>query len=106
MPKYLFEVSYTAAGVTGLLKDGGTKRRAAAQALIESVGGKLEALYYTFGERDAFVIAEVPDSIAAAALSLQLGSSGAITNRTTVLLTPEDIDQATKRPAIYTPPGS
>ena len=106
MPKYLFELSYTVEGVTGLLKDGGTKRRVAAQALIESVGGKLEALYYTFGKHDAIVIAELPDSVAAAALSLRLGSSGAITNRTTVLLTPEDIDAAIKRPAIYAPPGS
>ncbi len=105
MAKYLFEVSYTVEGVTGLLKDGGTKRRAAAQALIESVGGKLETLYYTFGEHDAILIAEVPDSIAAAALSLRLGSSGGVTNRTTVLLTPEDIDAAIKQPAIYTPPG-
>ena len=105
MPKYLLQVSYTAAGVKGLLKDGGTKRRAAAQALIESVGGKLEALYYTFGEHDAIAIVEVPDSIAAAALSLQLGSSEAVTNKTTVLLTPEDIDAAIKRPAIYVPPG-
>ena len=42
MPKYLFEVKYTPAGAAGLMKDGGTKRRAAAAALVESLGGSME----------------------------------------------------------------
>ena len=49
MPKYLFEVSYTPAGIAGVLKDGGTRRRAAAQSLIEGLGGRLEAMYFAFG---------------------------------------------------------
>jgi uncharacterized protein with GYD domain len=105
MPKYLIEVSYTAEGVKGLLKDGGSKRRNAARALVESLGGKLESIYYAFGSPDVFAIADMPDNAAAAAASLALGASGAVTSKTTVLLTPEEIDQAVKKPGAYTPPG-
>jgi uncharacterized protein with GYD domain len=105
MPKYLLEVSYTADGSKGLLRDGGSKRRSAARALIESLGGKLESLYFAFGSTDVFAIADLPDNAAAAAASMTLASSGATTSKVTVLLTPEDVDQAVKKTPSYTPPG-
>jgi len=105
MPKYLLQVSYTADGSKGLLRDGGSKRRTAARTLVESLGGKLESLYFAFGSTDVFAIAELPDNAAAAAASLTLASSGAATNKVTVLLTPEDLDQAVKKTPSYTPPG-
>jgi len=105
MPKYLLEVSYTAEGAKGLLKDGGSKRRAAAQAVIESVGGKMESFYYAFGDRDVLVIADVPDAVSAAAMAVALGASGAVRGKTTVLLTADDLDAAVKKSAQYTPPG-
>ncbi len=105
MPKYLLQVSYTAEGAKGLLKDGGSKRRAAAKGLVESLGGKLESLYFAFGSPDVFAIADLPDNQAAAAAALTLAASGAITSKTTVLLTPEEIDQAVKKAGSYTPPG-
>ena len=105
MPKFLLQVSYTADGAKGLLKDGGTKRRAVATTLIQSLGGKLESFYYAFGATDVVVIAEMPDNGAAAAASLTLASSGAATSTITVLLTPEDLDQAVKKTGTYTAPG-
>ena len=105
MPKYLLQVSYTADGAKGVLKDGGSKRRAAARTLVESLGGKLESLYFAFGMTDVFAIADLPDNSAAAAASLTLASTGAATNKVTVLLTAEDLDQAVKRTASYTAPG-
>ena len=105
MPKYLLQASYTVDGVKGLLKDGGTKRRAAVQAAFESLGGTLETMYYAFGDDDVFVIGDLPDATAAAAASLTLAASGAVTIKTTVLLAPEDIDAAVKKTAAYTPPG-
>ena len=105
MPKYLLQVSYTAEGAKGLMKDGGSKRRAAARALVESLGGKLESLYFAFGETDVVAIADMPDNTAAAASSLTLAGSGAVTSKITVLLTPEEIDQAVKKSGSYTPPG-
>jgi len=105
MAKYLLNVSYTAEGARGLLKDGGSKRRAAAKALAESAGGTLEALYFAFGEIDAYAIVDMPDAQSAAAASLALAASGVVTNRTTPLMTVEEMDQAVKKSASYTPPG-
>ena len=105
MPKYLFEVSYTPAGIAGVLKDGGTRRRAAAQSLIEGLGGRLEAMYFAFGGTDAIALVELPDNVAAASASLATGGSGAMNGKVTVLLTPEEIDAASQRDMTYTPPG-
>jgi uncharacterized protein with GYD domain len=82
MPKYLYEASYTADGVKGLLKDGGSKRRAAAEQAVKSVGGKVEAFYFAFGSTDGIVIMDLPDNVSAAAGSLAISASGAITVRT------------------------
>jgi len=105
MPKYLLEVSYTAEGAKGLLKEGGSKRRAAAQTLIQSIGGSIEAFYYAFGAHDVVVIADMPDAASVAAASIALAASGAVRSKTTILLTPEDIDSAVKKSPAYTPPG-
>jgi uncharacterized protein with GYD domain len=105
MAKYLLQGSYTAEGSKGLLKDGGSKRRAAAKTLVESLGGKIESLYFAFGETDVVAIVDMPDSASAAAASLTIGASGGLASKLTVLLTPEEIDQAAKKSATYTPPG-
>ena len=105
MSKYLWEVSYSPEGAKGLLKDGGSKRRAAAEQAIKQVGGKLEAFYFAFGKHDAYVIADIPDNASVAAAFLAINASGAVTVRTTVLLTPEELDQATKKTVKYAPPG-
>jgi uncharacterized protein with GYD domain len=105
MPKYLLEASYTAEGAKGLVKDGGTKRRAAAKTLVESLGGKIEALYFAFGDTDVIAIVDMPDNASAAAASLTIAGSGALNGKITVLLTAEEIDQAVKKSGKYTPPG-
>ena len=105
MAKYLVTASYTAEGAKGLLKDGGTKRRQAAEQAIKSAGGKLEAFYFAFGESDAFVIIEAPDHATVAAASMVINASGAVRTKTVVLLTPEEIDQATKKGTTYQAPG-
>ena len=105
MPKYMIQASYTGEGPKGLVKDGGSKRRAVAKTLVESLGGKLESFYFAFGETDVFAIADVPDNVTAASISLTLAASGVVTSRVTVLLTPEEIDQAVKKSGSYTPPG-
>jgi uncharacterized protein with GYD domain len=106
MPKYLFEADYTAEGTKGLLKDGGSKRRAEVEKAVESLGGKVEAFYYTFGIRDAVVIAELPDNVSAVAISLAVSATGAIAYKTTPLITPAEVDQAAKKKVGYKPPGS
>jgi uncharacterized protein with GYD domain len=105
MPKYMIQASYAGEGLKGLLKEGGTKRREAVAQAIEKVGGTLETFYYAFGDFDVFGIAEMPDNVSSVALSMMLNASGAVNAKTTVLLTPEEIDQATKKTVEYRPPG-
>ena len=105
MPKYLWEASYSAEGAKGLMKDGGSKRRKAAEEALKAVGGKLEAFYFAFGKYDAYVIADIPDHVSVAAVALAINASGAVAVKTTVLLTPEELDKATKKGASYSPPG-
>ena len=106
MPKYLVEVKYTLDGMKGLKAQGGTARVAASKALIEEVGGSIESFYFAFGDRDAVIIADLPDNVASAALGLIVGASGGVNSAVTVLLTPEEIDEAAKKQANYRPPGS
>jgi uncharacterized protein with GYD domain len=105
MAKYLYQASYTAEGVRGLLKDGGSSRREAVKKMIGSLGGTMEAFYYAFGADDVYLIVDVPDNVTAAAAALAVGSSGAVKIRTTVLLTPEEMDAAAKKTVAYRPPG-
>ena len=88
-----------------MLRDGGTKRREAAEALVKSLGGTLEGVYFAFGETDAYAIADLPDNTAAVACSLAVNASGATTGTIRVLLSPEELDAATQQGVQYTPPG-
>jgi uncharacterized protein with GYD domain len=106
MPRYLFQSSYTAEGVRGLLKEGGSSRVAYLRTLTESLGGKLEAFYWAFGETDTYLIAECPSNESAAALSLAASASGTGRVKTVVLLTPEEIDAAAKQEVGFRPPGA
>lgn len=105
MPRYLLQANYVGEGIKGLLKEGGTSRRAAAEKAIKSVGGTMEAFYYAFGETDAYVLAEVPDHVSMAALALTISASGLVATKTTVLMTPEEVDAATKMTTSYRAPG-
>lgn len=106
MPKYLLQVNYTLDGVKGLLAKGGSARKAAAQAAAKSVGGKVESFYFAFGSTDVFVVADLPDNSAAAALALTVTSGGGANVTTTVLLTPDEVDKAAEAKVKYQPPGS
>jgi uncharacterized protein with GYD domain len=105
MPKYLFQANYVGDGVKGLLKEGGSGRRAAVEALTKSVGGTLEAFYFAFGETDAYVIVDLPDNTSAAAVALTVGASGLAAVKTTVLMTADEVDAAAKKTPAYRAPG-
>ena len=96
MGKFLLQGSYTEQGLKGVLKEGGSGRVKAVEQLVKGVGGKLEVLYFAHGSDDYFIIVDVPDSVSAIAISLIVNASGAVKNRTTVLITPEELDRATK----------
>lgn len=106
MAKYLIEASYTADGMKGVIKDGGTGRRTAVTAAVKSAGGEVEAFYYAFGDADVYVLVDAPDNVSVAAFAMAVGGAGLVSHfKTTVLLTPEEIDQAAKKQVNYRAPG-
>ena len=106
MPKYLVQASYTVEGTKGLLKEGGSARRAAVEQLLASLGGKLEAFYFTFGDEDAILIMDVPSHEIALAIGMAVRASGIVSSKMTVLVPLEEVDRAAKREIHFRPPGS
>ncbi len=106
MPKYLVKGNYVGEGITGLMNEGGTKRRKAADAALASVGGTIECFYYAFGNTDLFAIVDAPDASAAAAASLRINASGAVRVTLTPLLTAAEMDAAAGMEVSYSAPGA
>jgi uncharacterized protein with GYD domain len=105
MGKYMWQVSYTQEGVKGLMQEGGSSRVQMVEKLLGNLGGRLESMNFAFGDHDAIVIADLPEQSDAAAIAMAVGSAGAATIKTTVLLSPEDVDAAAKKTVDYRPPG-
>jgi uncharacterized protein with GYD domain len=104
MPKYLCQGSYTELGLKGLLKEGGSKRRAMVEKLVKEMGGKLEAYYFAFGSDDFYISLDLPSNVDMTAVALVANASGAVKSRITVLITPEEVDLATKKQVNFRPP--
>jgi len=105
MPKYLIRASYNPEGIQGLLKEGGAGRREAVEKLAASLGGTMESFYFAFGFDDVFTVVDLPDNASAAAASLIASAAGAVRTNVTVLLSPEEVDQATRKSPEYRAPG-
>jgi uncharacterized protein with GYD domain len=106
MAKYLVVASYTAEGIKGVISKGGSARRDAVEKAVTGLGGKVEAFYFGFGEGDAYVVVDLPDNVAAAALGLAVSATGLASTKTIVLLTAEEIDRAAKTQVGYRAPGA
>jgi uncharacterized protein with GYD domain len=105
MPKYLVEARYSSEAVKGVMREGGSARRAAAAKAIESFGGKLEAYYFGFGDVDLYCIVDTPDEASAIAASMAINQSGIVSAKLIALIAPETIDAATKISGSYRAPG-
>jgi uncharacterized protein with GYD domain len=92
-------------GIKGLMREGGTKRRDAVVEALKSVGGTLECFYYAFGDTDVLGVFDIPDQASAAALSLMINSTGAVSLTLKPLMTLEDLDAAASKTPSYRPPG-
>jgi uncharacterized protein with GYD domain len=106
MPKFLFRASLTADGVAGVLREGGTARQQVVEDAMKKLGGTLEAFYFAFGDDDVVIIADLPDVETAAGFALETSSSGRVAVATTVLLTAEQVDRASKKKSGWRAPGA
>jgi uncharacterized protein with GYD domain len=105
MSKFLFYGSYTPEGFKGLMKEGGSKRIEAAKQALGSVGGSLEAFYFSFGENDFYIIVDLPDNITTTAVTLAGNVSGTFSIKGVALLTATELDEAVKKSVDFRPPG-
>src|SRR5260370_9319225 len=86
MGKYLIEAAYGHEGLKGLIKEGGSGRRAAVDAAAKALGGRVEAMYWGFGTDDVYAIVDSPDNVSAAAFALAIGATGTIAHHPTLVL--------------------
>lgn len=106
MATYLCQVSYTQEGLRGVIKEGGTSRVNTVEKLVQNMGGNLREFFFAFGEDDVYLIADLPDNSDMAAIAMTVGASGAASVKTTVLLTAEEVDEASHKTVEYRPPGN
>jgi len=106
MPKYLLEASYTSEGLQGLTRDKATGRHEAVNRAVQAIGGKVEALYFCFGEHDVVVLMELADNISAAAIAIRVSASGLVRTKITPLLTIDEVDKAIGKGVEYRAPGA
>ena len=106
MPTFLIQASYTPDGLKGVEREGGTGRRAATETLVEGLGGRVESFYFAFGADDVVIIADLPDNKTAAAVGLAVNADGHIKSRTTVLISPEELDAAANTSVAFRAPGT
>lgn len=104
--KFLISGSYTAEGIRGLVREGGSSRRRHFEQNVRAVGGSVEAFYYAFGADDLYAIVDLPSEAEAVALTVGISAGGAFIARTTMLIEPEQVDEAVKKDIGYRPPGA
>ncbi|HEX9261598.1 MAG TPA: GYD domain-containing protein [Candidatus Bathyarchaeia archaeon] len=106
MPFFLVQLSYTAESWNHLVKDP-QNRMVAVSPVVESLGGKIEWAFLSFGDYDAVGVLNFPDDITAAALSMAMMAGGGIRSiKTTPLISWEEGVDAMKKAkkAAYKPP--
>ncbi len=76
--------------------DRAAERDASGDRIIEATGGRVLAHYYTFGQYDFMVIAELPSADALARALMEMGRYGTVTTESMTALTPDEVYRAVK----------
>lgn len=99
MPHYLQQVAYSQEGWKALVANP-QNRIEAVRPVIEKLGGKIEAAWFSFGDYDIVVIVSLPDNVSAAAIAMAFAAGGACKSvQTTPLISPDEAVQALKKAA-------
>lgn len=98
MALYLYRFSYTPEAWAALLESREDRRDMLASRVFGAFGGRLEGLWYCFGEWDGYALAELPDSVSAAAASAAVMATGSFRRlETTVLVSVDEMLDALGR---------
>jgi uncharacterized protein with GYD domain len=93
VPTYLAMFKYSGDAMAAMIEHPTADRESAVRAVIESVGGSLESLYWMFGPHDGICIVQAPDSVTMAGVSAAVSSTGAIQSEVHELFSSADIRQ-------------
>jgi uncharacterized protein with GYD domain len=107
MAYYLYQATYTADALKALLKQPGNRSEVVRKA-VEELGGKLEGAWFSFGEFDVVLIAQMPDNVTVAAFALAVAAAGTVHGgKTTPLMTLDEGLAAMKKAgaSTYRAPG-
>jgi uncharacterized protein with GYD domain len=105
---YLFRFGYTPEAWAALLEKPADRRDMLASRLF-SFGGQLHGFWYSFGDQDGYALAELPDNVSAAAVSIAVTATGSFRSfETTVLMSVEQMVEALSRANefAYVKPGA
>jgi len=108
MAYYMIQAAYTADAIAAMVKKP-EDRAAAIIPVIEKLGGKLEGLWFCFGEYDIVGVSQMPDNVSAAAFAFAVSQSGKLRSvKTTPLMTSAEAMKAMKKAGGtgYRPPGA
>ena len=106
MPKYMIVATYSADGIKGVLREGGSARQTLIADIAKNLGGSLDAFYFAFGEDDVYSIVDLPDNVTAAAMAMNISAAGLVRCEVKVLLSPEEIDKSARTRMWFRPPGA
>ena len=103
MARFLVIATYSPQGARSVMAGGGTARRNVFEHAVLDLHGRLETFDFALGAEDVYALVELPDTAAAAALSLTISGGGVAAVRTVVLLAPEEMDEAARLHPSYGP---
>ena len=93
----MIQFAYKSDTVGNLVKNP-EDRSVAVRNLVEKLGGKLLAFYYTYGDYDGFLIVDMPDNTTTLATVMAAFSAGGTAKlKTTVLITVQEAMAAMKK---------
>jgi uncharacterized protein with GYD domain len=90
MPKYLALFSYSDTAMAAMIENP-ADRESAVQRVVDSVGARLETMYWMFGAHDGIAVVEAPDSVTMAGISTAIRSTGAVRSETHELFSSADV---------------
>ena len=93
----MIQFCYKSETVGNLIKNP-EDRSAAVGKLVEQLGGKMVGFYYSFGDYDGLIIADLPDNTSIAATSIVAFAGGGTTKlKTTILFSVKEAMAAMKK---------
>lgn len=97
MAYYMVQAAYTPEAIATMVKKP-EDRAAAVRPVVERLGGRLEGIWFCFGDYDVVGIAQMPDNVTAAAFSFAVSQGGAVKAlKTTPLMSAAEAVEAMKK---------